>query len=513
MLWKKFIINRKLITISFFSFFLISCASEKNYSSSPKIDGGSVCFAQGADNSNTAEGSGISIFYDRSIFPGNTNNSSPWTFLSARELFFTSAPKYDHLKCSQRYEKIIDAVLMQDRNRMGTHNDGQHLSYKDLRATLSNSLSPFVGLDTFYHAANDLGLGVLTGLNPEDFEKNLKKICNGGVSGKNLYATDRCPNGTYMHNFLWRENGLLVNNGKSSMVGVIPNKPQPNKKYASGLNPGLSWTRGYLLLKYSNHINTIPFYTAIFDAGSSGTRISLFKVKPSLPGDKADVQLIYSKSFNDEGINDFLNGKGEIDSNVLPNKVLPKNCSGLSALGAKDVGPCVIQPLLDSLTMNLPKDVTSNKVKIELFSTAGMRTEERTNGGSHSIDQIKSFYESALKLYIRNTVFINGATYPNLGDFKTINGNSEEGLWTWVNLNDVYFDVFNERGHCGKLSMGSFEVGGSSMQIVFPVNQKANEKVNIYNINVNGCSINVFSKTFLGLGSDDTRKFMRAFNY
>lgn len=493
--------------------FLVACTGEKYRSSLPEMDGGVVCFAQGATNANTAEGSGISIFYDKNIYPRNFNDSVPWTFLRPSELHFKSVPKYDYSKCSQRYEKIINTVLIQDRNRMGTNNDGRSLSYSDLRLILSHSLSPFVGLDTFYHAANDLGLGASSGLDPEDFARNLKKICNGVLAGKNLYTTDRCPNGTYMYNFLWRENGLLVNNGKASMHGVISNKPQPNKNYTSGINPGLSWARGYLLLKYSNYKDTTPFYTGIFDAGSSGTRLSLFKVNPSMPGGKADVQLVFSQNFNDEGINDFLNGQGEIDSNVLPNKILPKNCHKSNSLGPKDVGPCVIQPLLDSLTNNLPNGITSNDIKIELFATAGMRTEERANGGSHTTDQIKNFYEISLKQYIRKTTFINGSTYLNLGEFKTLNGNSEEGLWTWINLNDIYFEVFNNKGQCGRSPMGSFEVGGSSMQIVFPINQEVSEESNIYKININGCSINVFSKTFLGLGSDDARKFMRSFNY
>ena len=477
------------------------------------MDGGADCFARGATDLNTAEGSGISIFYDQSIYPGNTNPGVPWTFIPSKLFNFKSAPQYSFSTCAQKYEKIINAVIMQDRNRMGSNNDGSVLTYSRLRSILSTTLVPFVGLDTFYFAAKDLGLGKVEGLNSEEFADHLNKICGDFVSGKNLIATGVCPNGTYMYNFLWRTDGLLVNNGKASMVGVIPSKPQPDKKYQSGFNPGLTWARGYLLFKYSNHIDTKAFHTAIFDAGSSGTRLSLFRVIPSLPGKKATIQLIFSESFNDEGINDFLNGNGEIEEASLPGKTLPKGCPSEKGLAGKDVGPCVIQPLLDSLIKKLPKEVSPRDVKIELFATAGMRTEQDINGGKHTSDQIDTFYENYMKQYIKQSQFANDVIFSNLGDFKTINGSREEGLWTWINLNDVYFDAFSNSGQCGASLMGSFEVGGSSLQIAFPTSQPASDKDNIYKVEINGCSMNVFSKTFLGLGGDDTRKLMRAFNF
>jgi hypothetical protein len=51
------------------------------------------------------------------------------------------------------------------------------------------------------------------------------------------------------------------------------------------------------------------------------------------------------------------------------------------------------------------------------------------------------------------------------------------------------------------------------MQIVFPTTAPASDAANIYKVNINGCSMNIYSKTFLGLGADDARKFMRAYNY
>jgi hypothetical protein len=53
------------------------------------------------------------------------------------------------------------------------------------------------------------------------------------------------------------------------------------------------------------------------------------------------------------------------------------------------------------------------------------------------------------------------------------------------------------------------------MQVAFPVadTSVADDATNIYQVNINGCAIKVYSKSFLGLGADDSRKYMRAYNY
>jgi hypothetical protein len=37
--------------------------------------------------------------------------------------------------------------------------------------------------------------------------------------------------------------------------------------------------------------------------------------------------------------------------------------------------------------------------------------------------------------------------------------------------------------------------------------------LSVYQVNINGCAIKVFSKSYLGLGGDDPRRFMRAHHY
>mgnify|MGYP000311819411 CR=1 FL=1 len=272
-----------------------------------------------------------------------------------------------------------------------------------------------------------------------------------------------------------------------------------------------------------------PVYTAIFDAGSSGTRLSFYKVIPSQGGYPIIEKIAtYDKDLDkvtdDDGINDFLNGNGEIVLSAGDEQ--PVGCPGtpvangkyrtIKGLQRNDVEPCVLQPLLQQLDSGIAnlnaKDpslkLTKSQVKVELFATAGMRTEDVRNGGSNTTAQIEQYY-GEMKAYTTTWGYDAGA-------FKTINGNSEEGVWTWINLNDYYYNAFGgnpTKSATIQSPVGDFEVGGSSMQIAFPTNLSPSDRDNVYQVSINGKTFNVYSKTFLGLGGDDARKFVRAFNY
>jgi GDA1/CD39 (nucleoside phosphatase) family len=266
---------------------------------------------------------------------------------------------------------------------------------------------------------------------------------------------------------------------------------------------------------------TQPIYTAIFDAGSSGTRLSLYKVIPANGGYPTIEKIATfdrdeSGVLDDDGINDFLNGAGTVEPSI--DDPLPADCpvANSGSLGRTDVEPCVIQPLLTKLeqaivtlnTNNPNLNLTKSQVQVELFATAGMRTEDIRNGGSHTTADIESYYNE-MKTYVAQQGF-------GVGQFKTINGNSEEGVWTWTNLNDYYFNAFGGNPTVSKTvqaPVGDFEVGGSSMQIAFPIDASPSDDNNIYRVSINGRTFNVYSKTFLGLGADDARKYVKAFNY
>ena len=195
---------------------------------------------------------------------------------------------------------------------------------------------------------------------------------------------------------------------------------------------------------------------------------------------------------------------------------MPAGCPGTSNLGQLDVEPCVIQPLLIKLdeavasqnTNHPGLNLTLSDVKVELFATAGMRTEDERNGGGKTTQQIIQYYDQ-MKAYVAQWGY-------GVGEFKTINGNSEEGVWTWANLNDYYYNSFGGNPTVSPIvqsPVGDFEVGGSSMQIAFPTNTPRSDAANVYLVAINGYRFNVYSKTFLGLGGDDARKYVKAYNY
>ena len=230
---------------------------------------------------------------------------------------------------------------------------------------------------------------------------------------------------------------------------------------------------------------SFPIYTAVIDAGSSGTRIFLYKVTP---GVYPIVEKLIEKENNkaEDGINDFINNQGGISGN----------------LGADQVGPFVIGPLLDAITPRLAEmGVRPKDVLIDLLATAGMRTEEIRYGGIHTDAEIAGFYKN-IKNYIGEKGF-------SAGDVRTTDGNSEEGKWTWTNLNDKYNNIFITNN----APVGVIEVGGSSTQISYLTNAAPDSSKNIYLVAIGGKKYSVFSKTYLGLGQDDARKAMRTVGY
>ena len=254
-----------------------------------------------------------------------------------------------------------------------------------------------------------------------------------------------------------------------------------------------------------------PIYTAVIDAGSSGTRLSFFKVVPG-NGGYPIIDKIDTFDNDDDGINDFLNGNGSIDED----EPLPPNCPRYNHLNQLDVEPCVIQPLLIKLdetitalnNSNFGLNLKPSQVKVELFATAGMRTEDERNGGGKTTEQILDYYNQ-MKTYVAQWGYA-------VGEFKTLNGNSEEGVWTWTNLNDYYYNSFGGNtmvSQSVQYPVGDFEVGGSSMQIAFPTNAPPSDADNVYRVAINGHTFNVYSKTFLGLGGDDARKYVKSFDY
>ncbi len=219
-----------------------------------------------------------------------------------------------------------------------------------------------------------------------------------------------------------------------------------------------------------------PKYVIVVDAGSSGTRLYLWKVTEPVPPEtmrKVEPILTNLEFKKENGIDDFVCTPG-----TAP------------ALVNKDV----IGPLLSELEFrHLPAGVPRTEVTVHVLATAGMRTAEL----KCTKTEVIHFY-SLIKNFIKSKHYI-------LGEVRTTDGDMEEGIWSWLNLNYV-----KDKLKLGDIPYGDLEVGGSSAQMVFPTNlTQADPAKNIYAVPFNGKTHYVFSKSYQGLGQDDARKHIR----
>ena len=140
------------------------------------------------------------------------------------------------------------------RNNYGTLNQGISATYADLIEKVGTSTAPFVGLDGFYYVSRDLGLvpsGQLkANFTRAQFSSAIAGTCpnaGAGPAGTNLFDVGVCANAAYMSNFLWQFSGTGGLFSPGSGVGFEGVVPSDVAKIAV-----LTWTRGYLLLKYAN---------------------------------------------------------------------------------------------------------------------------------------------------------------------------------------------------------------------------------------------------------------------
>ena len=165
-----------------------------------------------------------------------------------------------------------------------------------------------------------------------------------------------------------------------------------------------------------------------------------------------------------------------------------------SASKRSEVLPLTIFPLLNHIRPTLTqRGIPTNEVTVDLFATAGMRYAQRMFGST----VIDDFYN-----VIKNGIADAGF---RPGQVRTCDGESEEGVWTWINLNDLERNLFRTEN----IPVGIVEVGGSSAQLTYALNEELDSDLSHKIVRVNGKSFRIFCRTYLGLGQDDARKAMR----
>lgn len=222
-----------------------------------------------------------------------------------------------------------------------------------------------------------------------------------------------------------------------------------------------------------------PKWISVIDAGSSGTRLYFYKVSENGLVEMLTSNFEYKE---EDGIDNFVCDLNHPQSDVMK---------------------IVITPLLTKLKeqgKSLSPAITPGNIEVNLLATAGMRSRQATCEKLYPGEGAKK--TASLYKLIKNGIKSQGF---KAGEVRTSDGNKEEGPWTWLNLNYIL-------GTLDTSPYGDLEVGGSSAQIVFPVDPNknpANDAQNIYTVLYKGKSYTVFAKSYLGFGQDDARKWVR----
>lgn len=398
---------------------------------------------------------------------------------------------YNYTLCSARYERVISAAIVTNGAIPDT----------------TQSRASFVGIDGAHFALRFDPVWNVT-LTPAGLRQALDTHCSGpsawsamltklglaGPDASSKFQRNQCANSTYVNTMLFGNSGLFRNNG-SAFARTVSSEQ-------NGATV-LTWTRGYLLQRYGKpgctDCQVTDEYRIVIDAGSSGTRLSLYQITANGNGAYPQVTWLTTLERGDDenGIDDFVGtaNPGEVNTKVI--------------------GP-LFTKLHTDYKNNANWLATTQNVKVDLLATAGMREAEAKHGKA----AVDNFY-ALIKTYITNQAKTDSGAPANrtftAEEVRTSDGNSEEGVWSWINLNDHYCRYFKANpdplAECANATNGMYgvvEVGGASMQVSFPVAGNADPANNRYAVTIGGKSVTVYNKTFLGLGQDLARRSMAA---
>jgi len=207
----------------------------------------------------------------------------------------------------------------------------------------------------------------------------------------------------------------------------------------------------YPLYTFALNLSACPqrYCMAVVDAGSSGSRLHIYAY--DLDGTNTPVRI----------------------TEIWNRKALP----GLATIEQEHGS---IATYMEKLFHDAPASV----MPVFFYSTAGMRLLPKTH--HKSINQLVSEWFD--KQY-----------YWRLDAAKTILG-SEEGMYAWLATN-YHLNLLNQSE---KPLVGVMDIGGASVQIVFPLtNEMSIDPRDRHTIDLYGQRRSVFSHSFLGLGQNE----------
>jgi len=200
-------------------------------------------------------------------------------------------------------------------------------------------------------------------------------------------------------------------------------------------------------------------YQAIIDAGSSGSRIYLYKL---------------SEKHNRLHIETLLAFRPSSSKGLSAHKNIPEQA-----------GPNEIAPLLKNLKTTLESiNIDQKSVPISVLATAGMRL----------------LPESVTKRIFNSVTSEISAQGWRLQEARVISG-QEEGVFAWIDLN-----YSRDRLRPGRETFGVIEIGGASSQVAFASTDF--DATNSLPFTINGLRYQVVSISYLGLGHNEARHSM-----
>ena len=206
-----------------------------------------------------------------------------------------------------------------------------------------------------------------------------------------------------------------------------------------------------------------PSYLAVIDAGSSGTRLTLFGDDPS---SLVPVELMQARQ-RTAGISSF-------------------------APSPDQAGPLAITPLLDQLQTYLTQSgIASANVPVALLATAGMRNVRRDDPAA------------AQAILTSTAAAIQDAGHPIAAN--EILPGVQEATLAWLDANAIAGTLQGDRR-----TIGIIEIGGASAQVAFRADQARGRGT--YQVRVEGTSIPIVAASYLGLGGNDARTLMQSQN-
>lgn len=207
---------------------------------------------------------------------------------------------------------------------------------------------------------------------------------------------------------------------------------------------------------------SVPGHVAVVDAGSSGSRIAAYE-QNSVPLD--DPVRVMSDEPDVPPLSSFENDPAQ-------------------------AGPQGIGPLLDRLDAFVRSEgLDQSAVPVSVLATAGMRNVERRDPAAAAaiIDAVADY--------------VTSRGYP-VGEVSIMSG-QREALYAWVDANATSGTLAD-----GDNSLGITEVGGASAQVAFQSPRP--DAPGVQTTTIGGATFHVVALSYLGLGQNDARGFVRA---